>query len=52
MRPLRRILDRLFPKPRFPWANANRVADDHAAEVSSIEAEGDLAFRKKFMPWV
>lgn len=32
---------RFFSRPtRFPWANANRVADDHARDVSSIEAEG------------
>lgn len=51
MKTIRRLLDRFFP-PARPWANAARIADDHRAEVSRLETEGDLAFRRKFLPWV
>lgn len=32
---------------RFPWANANRIADDHRLEVAQIERQADRrAYRR------
>jgi hypothetical protein len=42
-----RSLFRIEPT-RFPWANANRVADDHKLEVESLAAEAGRAVVAKF----